>query len=145
MNGALLRFRQPLGSACTIGALPEDRRVILAIGLERDTLRVRRPDRKPILSAERQAPHRGRSGEVVNPDHLLVPLVDAKCDVPAVRRDARSVVPPDGQLQRLRVALTIDKCEILVRRSCQWTRDVDKRTRRGEAVMRCPGVGPYSF
>src|SRR5215467_5687914 len=68
MSDVLLGPRQPLRRTSAVRALPEDGRVALTIGLKRDTRAVGRPDRVPVLAAERQLTARARAARRVDPD-----------------------------------------------------------------------------
>lgn len=107
MRHALLGLREPFRCSGAIGGLPEDRRVAVAIRLERDARRVGGPERIAVLAAERQPPHRRRARQIVNPDHLLLAIVDAERNAGAVGRDTRRLELADGQFQRLHFPFSI--------------------------------------
>src|SRR5215471_4174061 len=101
MFGTWLGLRQARGRRRAIGTLPEDRQIALAVGLKRDTLTVRGPDGKPIVSFERELSGGLGAGQLVDPEVRALAVVGSNGDLSPVGRHTRRSVWPCRKLQRL--------------------------------------------
>src|SRR5262245_46329605 len=91
----------------SVCALYPDAEISPAIRLKGDPLTVRRPDRKPIASAERELPHLARARQIVDPDERLLLVISHKRDLLAIGRDARVLVCGRREFQRLDIPLAV--------------------------------------
>src|SRR5262249_28481090 len=98
MRGAILRLCEPLRRSPT-SRLPINATVALAIRLKRDPFAIRGPDGEAIVSAKRDALHRGATPQRVHVGIGLLAVIDAERDAGAVGRDPRVRIHPRWQVQ----------------------------------------------
>src|SRR5688500_13171597 len=75
-----------------VSRLPEGSEITLAVGLKRDVFAVSRPDREPVVAAERQTPYRGAAGKVDDRDDRFGLVSRLHNGVLPVGRDSRKFV-----------------------------------------------------
>ncbi len=72
MHGSGFGLREALRGSCSVGLLPEDRVIALAIRSECHSQPVMRPDWDLAIASQRELPRSGPSSKVDDPDVRLV-------------------------------------------------------------------------
>src|SRR5262249_22390116 len=129
--------------ASPIGALPPDGRIARAIRREHDALAIGRPDWKSIVPFERELTRRGRTGHIVDPDVVSLPISDDDSDSLAIGGYAWDAIRRAPHSQQLAVAFAIEQCQTLTRCGF-WQVHERSAVRHAELCRRC-GTSSHSL